>query len=347
MNTPFIQNIPENLIEAEEQFSKWIKRIFEDSTIVEEDTKEAVRFNLLRIIKDQLEVNIDLSFPVVLNECLVRGFYFIRRFSIEITKNQVLTFEELDKYEPQDLLPYNNRIVSRMCLIASGVFICVDIAAATARALGKQKVKGREFLKTLLSEISFDGIGRFVFAIAEDSKYWKIDYKVVFEKAFGGNRKSGDGVIENEQKADYDAFEALTLDGLQAQILYSIEALAVQYDIRKTRKITDKKSKEKWFISWKERMMLGLSVTEDYFVSDEDAIYQGLIKLTEDKSSWRWFYLLALEIALFRPYHGLGTEDDKDYKKLKYEYDYLSEQFVRRQTVITQRAIDNVIKYNR
>ena len=54
---------------------------------------------------------------------------------------------------------------------------------------------------------------------------------------------------------------------------------------------------------------------------------------------------------MFKPYSALGVSGDKEYKKLKPESDYLRDQFIRRQTIATQKEIDSLIKsyskYNR
>ena len=66
--------------------------------------------------------------------------------------------------------------------------------------------------------------------------------------------------------------------------------------------------------------------------------------MAQDKSNWRWFYLLTLELALFQPYSTLGLLEDKAFKKLKLESNYVREQFVRRQTIVSQDEVDRIIK---
>lgn len=72
------------------------------------------------------------SFPVVINELIVRLFFSLRRF-IQICKN-----EELKKLSINDLWlrckPFKQPILIRMLTIAHGTFCAIDICDATIRA---------------------------------------------------------------------------------------------------------------------------------------------------------------------------------------------------------------------
>lgn len=64
--------------------------------------------------------------------------------------------------------------------------------------------------------------------------------------------------------------------------------------------------------------------------------------LSKDKENYVWFYLLTQELALFKPYFTLGCEHDDEFKKLKQQYDYVSDQFIRRQTIVSQAELENM-----
>lgn len=95
------------------------------------------------------------AIPVIINEVLVRTFYFVRRLVIEYKKNE--SFEGIDW---QSVIPFGNRTVERMMTIASGTFVAVDVADAAIRSGG--------FNPTCLLRLNFVGIGRFVIAIGVD-----------------------------------------------------------------------------------------------------------------------------------------------------------------------------------
>lgn len=69
------------------------------------------------------------AIPVVINEILVRSFYFVRRFV-----EQMKVKQSLMEIEWKKLLPMNNRTIVRMITIASGTFCLVDFGDAAIRA---------------------------------------------------------------------------------------------------------------------------------------------------------------------------------------------------------------------
>lgn len=102
----------------------------------------------------------------------------------------------------------------------------------------------------------------------------------------------------------------------QLYILYSLEYAITQKDI-----FADKKNSE-GKILWIEKWESALNKTH----TDKKAIpYKELDELVSavrneaDKSPNKtWFYLVMLEATLFVPYSPLGTDEDKQYKKLHF-----------------------------
>ena len=95
------------------------------------------------------------AIPVIINEVLVRGFYFVRRLLAEYKKNSNFT-----GIAWEDVIPFKNRTIVRMMTIASSTFTAVDIADAAIRAGG--------FNAACLLRVNFVGVGRCVVAIGTD-----------------------------------------------------------------------------------------------------------------------------------------------------------------------------------
>lgn len=95
------------------------------------------------------------AIPVIINELIVRGFYFVRHLIQELNENK-----KLDDVNWQKVIPFGNRTVERMMTIASGTFCAVDVADAAIRSGG--------FNPGCLLRVNFVGIGRFVIAIGVD-----------------------------------------------------------------------------------------------------------------------------------------------------------------------------------
>ena len=80
------------------EFSVWISKLFNGTLLGEHDENG----KLLKPVKFDLRTEIGLlpqlgkqAIPIIINECVVRGFYFIRRFSAELKANDVKNLNEL------------------------------------------------------------------------------------------------------------------------------------------------------------------------------------------------------------------------------------------------------------
>lgn len=103
------------------------------------------------------------ALPVLINEVLVRAFYFIRRLVTEVKAKD--SFRDI---EWEKTLPWKNRTIARMLTIATGTFTAVDLADAAIRAGLKSGGDLATFGVQLLLRVNFVGIGRFVVAVYSD-----------------------------------------------------------------------------------------------------------------------------------------------------------------------------------
>lgn len=130
-------------------------------------------------LRAELAVAHELSrqaIPVILNEILVRTFYFIRRFVNEYTIKR-----DLLKFEWKKVLPFKNATITRMMTIASGAFCVVDIGDAAIRSAGNWN--------GFLLRVNYVGVFRFTLAVADEINYamkrekWGSEYfKVLNER---------------------------------------------------------------------------------------------------------------------------------------------------------------------
>jgi len=100
--------------------------------------------------------------PVMMNEVIVRVFYFISRLLIEIKEKK-----SFEKIEWKKTLPWKNRTITRMLTIATGTFTLVDLADAGVRSYIKSGCTGVD-PKEFLLRVNFVGVGRFAIAVATD-----------------------------------------------------------------------------------------------------------------------------------------------------------------------------------
>lgn len=109
----------------------------------------------LNIVKKQM-------LPVMINEVLVRSFYFIRRLITGVKNNGI---ENIDW---RKTIPFNNRTIVRMMTIATGTFTAVDMADAAIRAGVESGGELITFAKGFILRVNFVGVGRFAIAIGAD-----------------------------------------------------------------------------------------------------------------------------------------------------------------------------------
>ena len=104
--------------------------------------------------------------PVLLNEIIVRGFYFVRRFVCESR----LHGENWKDYSWDKILPFNNRTIVRMLTIAHGTFVAVDLADAAVRSAIKNGTPHNpKFWTDFVMRVNFVGVGRFTIAVFSEA----------------------------------------------------------------------------------------------------------------------------------------------------------------------------------
>ncbi len=105
-----------------------------------------------------------LAIPVMINEVIVRGFYFVSRLIREIENNG-----GIKGINWQNTIPASNRTIVRMMTCASGVMSLIDTADAVVEGAIHSKGKGVEFGKQVLFRLNFVGLGRFAIAFGTDA----------------------------------------------------------------------------------------------------------------------------------------------------------------------------------
>jgi archaellum component FlaC len=164
---PFFRNLKVSNIE----FSQWISKLFNGTLLAKRDENgkiiEAVRFDLRAEIGVLHEIGRQ-AIPVIINECIVRGFYFIRRFAMELKDKKVKSLSDLKNIEWKNTLPAKNRTIIRMLTISTGTFTAIDLADAAIRSAVKSGGLTPAFLSNFILRVNFVGVGRFAIAVGTD-----------------------------------------------------------------------------------------------------------------------------------------------------------------------------------
>ena len=152
------------------EFSVRISKLFNGTLLARRDKNGKlvpVRFDLRTEIRILHELG-KQSIPVIINECIVRGFYFVRRLVDEL--KGINSASELNKIDWQSTLPIKNPTITRMLLISSATFSAIDLADASIRSAIHSGGLPPVFLQQLVVRVNFVGIGRLSVAIGCEAK---------------------------------------------------------------------------------------------------------------------------------------------------------------------------------
>lgn len=155
------------------KFSVWISKLFNGTLLGEHDENGKIS----NPIKFDLRTEIGLlpqlgkqAVPIIINEGIVRGFYFVRHLYDELKSKNIKDLKELNRVNWEGVLPYNNRTIIRMLTISLGTFVTIDAADAAIESAIRSGGSVAVFAKNMIVKVNFVGIGRFTIGVFSDVK---------------------------------------------------------------------------------------------------------------------------------------------------------------------------------
>lgn len=322
------------------EFHTWVSKLFNGTLLGKRDEAgkllEPMKFDLRTEIGVLHEIGKQVV-PVLINESLVRSFYFIRRLSNELKREEIKSFNDFKKINVEKILPFNNRTIKRMVTVSSGTLVALDAADAAVRA----GMNPTNFFVVFAVRINVVGVGRFIVACKADSEYIAEDIREA--------KKNRDEQLAKEQEFEKSIVDlnCFSLDFEEMRILYSLENLIVSNDISITKNKNDADLKGKWQRKWQERLITILSsdnITLENFFLNETEIQKYLGTNSNEMAQ----YLIVLEAMLFEPYFAIFEDDnDKKLKKVKNKSKYLLENYTQLQDLISAKEIEKIKKVYR
>ncbi len=166
---PIFRNVNKK---GNKEFSVWISKLFNGTLLAKRDENGKIIEKQPFDLRTEIGVAHELgkqALPVILNECIVRGFYFVRRLCMEIKEKEIHSFSELKEIDWKKVMPTKNRTIVRMLTIATGTFTAMDLVDAAVRA-APNSVDPATFIANMAVRVNFVGLGRCVVAISTDIK---------------------------------------------------------------------------------------------------------------------------------------------------------------------------------
>lgn len=278
------------------------------------------------------------AMPVIVNECIIRTFYMVRRMYLEAKDKGVERITDIRKMNPRNFLPWSSKTITRMITVSTGIFNTIVVSKAAVKAAMASKGNNIAFATSFLLNINYPGIVRFTISCSKEIQYISED---IIEKCRNDlNRRAWNRSkwIENVPAMNYTS-----LSSEEARVMYSLEYRLTEYDIGKTKSITDKLLKKEWLREWTERKSRELSVDESYFLEDSE-IYANINGLSKEYGDRDWLYIIAAELIQFKPYYMFDKNSHKQYKKLKTKSDYITDIFTSCQNEIRDADIKELAK---
>lgn len=182
---------------GDNKLSVWISKLFYGSLLGEHRDGKIVNAKPFDLrteigIYKQIGENIkavSIQFlPVILNECIVRSFYFLKNLYTELRATGISSYDELEKLNWERIAPYNNATLTRMLTISVGTMEVLDISGAVingsmeaSKAVASSSETGYgaiavgilAFAKEFALNVNFVGIGRMVICFASEISFEK------------------------------------------------------------------------------------------------------------------------------------------------------------------------------
>ena len=293
--------------------TQFLSKLFNGTLLAQKDESGAIiRDSVLRFdLRGELGAASELkrqTLPVALNDCMVRAFYCIRRFAMELKDKQIHSLGDWSRIDWAKIEPANHPTIARMLTIATGVFATVDI--------GEAVISQKYWVS-----VNYAGVGRFAVAVGQDISWYlrgrnikqiKEMYQKIKRLTY---TKEDQNIYERVGKGmEIDKF-GLTAE--QTEILYNLEYHKTLNDVQRTKTPmlngAIRLLKQEWMKEWQTYMEGGFSQflqaegAKLHWYSEEELIQA----IERNDPNGLWFRLALLEAMLFEPYYPLGVEKDK------------------------------------
>lgn len=165
--TPFFKNKNGE----KREFSVWVSKLFNGTLFKQTDVNG-------KIIPQKVDLRTEIgvghligqqTIPVLVNEYIVKGFYFLRHLWQEIKTKKIKSIKDLKQIDVEKIKPSHNRTIARMITVSSATFMAYDLIDASVRTVISGKVATiPTFIKGVALRINYVGLGKLTLAVGKD-----------------------------------------------------------------------------------------------------------------------------------------------------------------------------------
>ncbi len=162
--------------------SVWVSKLFNGTLLGERDTNGKLiplKFDLRMELGIAHQVGRQ-TLPVLLNECMVRGFYLLRQLASELVS--IGNVQGPDKLNWRKIAPFRNRTIDRMLTISTMTFTMADTIDAAVHAAILSAGNWVLFSGKFVTRFNYVGAGRSVLAIVREVSNEKKETQLIREK---------------------------------------------------------------------------------------------------------------------------------------------------------------------
>lgn len=300
--------------------------------------KDGRSFDLPGELGGQLDIA-RFSLSILINECMVRSFYMLRRLMMEIRNKNIKSYSDLSRIESTHFLPYNSRVITRMLTVSSGTFVAVTTAKAAVVAARSGMAGGwKGAVIDFVTHINYGGLISFAMACKADGEYVVSDARKAYSEMLAWKR-----LMKKEEQDMFRSFARMRLTEEQTRLLDNLKRQKLLYDIRAAKSLKELEKKQAWLFAWEDDVARSRGSDEKaYFIDDEDSIYDVINeKIEADDEELLWIYSIAIDLKLFAPYTGLEQTDNSG---MLLRNDYETEVFCMRQSVVNAAELEEMIR---
>ncbi len=209
-----------NQEDSENKLSLVASKLFNGTLLANRDSKGKIVSPNRVDLRTEVGIGAFLGkqvFTVMLNESIVKGFYFVRQLIHQIKKNNIAQFEDLLNLDWAYMRDFKNRSITRMLSVASLTFSVADLSDAAIRAAIESAGNYVLFGVKFISKVNYIGVAKSTIAVVKEVSYEQKELQLLREKRILVEAKTDKAVeliqrYRTELEAEIDRYLAEDLE---------------------------------------------------------------------------------------------------------------------------------------